>query len=263
MKQNFHSVPNYGMRPGEAAFALGSPKILEECIAAGDVVRCWARLVGGEEPVVKNSLKRPSLNVEAFLNEHFHPGSTNNIGAVLAPPWGVVDLDSKRDNGESVRQWFDAHPQLGGVPRENARGGAHLHFVFDDVPDPVLRQNRALQSKLNEATDAELFFQWLNVVLSPSTHASGHQYRWLVTGTVPRVKWADLSSIFGFEPPQPRKQGRPPKEKPWWGKYPEDLSSLNLVAVAEELGLTGKCLDEKERKHAIRCLWTAERKGVL
>jgi hypothetical protein len=71
MKQTFHSVPKFGLRPGEAAFALGSPKILEECIAAGwlkpviqrhkltifdagDVARCWARLVGGEEPVVKN-----------------------------------------------------------------------------------------------------------------------------------------------------------------------------------------------------------------
>ena len=71
MKQNSNSVPKFGLRPPEAAFALGSAKILEECIAAGwlrpviqrhkltifdagDVARCWARLVGGEDPSLKN-----------------------------------------------------------------------------------------------------------------------------------------------------------------------------------------------------------------
>ena len=213
----------------------------------------------GKKPFIRDwpNHKRDDVT-EDFLDEHFRPGSTNNIGVVVEKPWVTIDLDSKPDKGESVGQWLDAHPELGGVPRESTGGGAHLHFICDDVPDTVLIKREALTSKLNEKTNAELFFARLNLVLSPSIHPSGHKYRWEVTGTVPRVKWADLSRIFGFEAPKPKKQGRPPKEKPWWGKYPEDLSSLDLVAVAEELGLLGKCLDDKDRKYAIRCPWAEE-----
>lgn len=66
MKQKFHT-PKFGLRPDEAAFALGSEQILIECVEAdwirpvvqrhrltlydaGDVARCWARLVSGEVP---------------------------------------------------------------------------------------------------------------------------------------------------------------------------------------------------------------------
>jgi len=57
----------YGLRPNEAAFALGSEKLLKECVAAGwikpivkrhkltlydraDIASCWARILGGEVP---------------------------------------------------------------------------------------------------------------------------------------------------------------------------------------------------------------------
>ena len=67
MKQNFNHLPKFGLRPDEAAFALGSSKILEECVEggwlkpiiqrhkltlfdAGDVARCWARILAGEVP---------------------------------------------------------------------------------------------------------------------------------------------------------------------------------------------------------------------
>jgi hypothetical protein len=57
----------FGYRPDEAAFALGSEKLLQECVAAdwlkpivkrhkltlyaiSDITRCWARILGGELP---------------------------------------------------------------------------------------------------------------------------------------------------------------------------------------------------------------------
>jgi hypothetical protein len=61
------SLSKFGYRPDEAAFALGSEKLLQECVSAGwlkpivkrhkltlycikDITRCWARILGGELP---------------------------------------------------------------------------------------------------------------------------------------------------------------------------------------------------------------------
>lgn len=58
----------FGFRPHEAALALGSEKLLDECIAAGwikpivkrhkltlydraDIASCWARILAGEVPL--------------------------------------------------------------------------------------------------------------------------------------------------------------------------------------------------------------------
>jgi hypothetical protein len=57
----------YGFRPPEAAYALGSEKLLAECVAAGwikptvkrhkltlydraDIATCWSRILAGEMP---------------------------------------------------------------------------------------------------------------------------------------------------------------------------------------------------------------------
>jgi hypothetical protein len=61
------TINKLGYRPDEAAFVLGSEKLLQECVAAGwlkpiikrhkltlyalsDITRCWARILGGELP---------------------------------------------------------------------------------------------------------------------------------------------------------------------------------------------------------------------
>jgi len=61
------SLNKFGYRPDEAAYALGSEKLLQECVEAGwlkpiikrhkltlyalsDITRCWARILGGELP---------------------------------------------------------------------------------------------------------------------------------------------------------------------------------------------------------------------
>jgi hypothetical protein len=60
-------IDKFGYRPGEAAFALGSEKLLQECVKAewlrpilkrhkltlyaqSDIARCWARILSGETP---------------------------------------------------------------------------------------------------------------------------------------------------------------------------------------------------------------------
>ena len=60
-------MTKYGFRPPEAAYALGSEKLLAECVAAGwikptikrhkltlydraDIASCWARILAGQAP---------------------------------------------------------------------------------------------------------------------------------------------------------------------------------------------------------------------
>jgi hypothetical protein len=62
------TIQKFGYRPDEAAFALGSEKLLQECVEAGwlrpiikrhkltlyafsDITRCWARILAGELPI--------------------------------------------------------------------------------------------------------------------------------------------------------------------------------------------------------------------
>ncbi|MEY2502270.1 MAG: hypothetical protein QOI07_2604 [Verrucomicrobiota bacterium] len=63
------TIEKFGYRPDEAAFALGSVVLLQECVEARwlrpvihrhklvlyshtDIARCWARILGGELPKV-------------------------------------------------------------------------------------------------------------------------------------------------------------------------------------------------------------------
>ena len=68
------TIQKFGYRPEEAAFALGSEKLLQECVEAGwlkpiikrhkltlyalsDITRCWARILGGELPISAEASK--------------------------------------------------------------------------------------------------------------------------------------------------------------------------------------------------------------
>ena len=213
----------------------------------------------GKKPVLKGWPTHTVGDIApGFLEEHFGGGSNHNLGCVVRPPFVHVDLDSKPDAGASVQEWLSGMSDLGAVPRERTGGGAHLVFVCLDLPAEVLKQKQALAKQINDRVSAELYFSGLNLVMSPSVHKSGHAYRWEVTGDIPTVKWVDLCRWFGFVAPETKKRGRPAKEKPWWATYPEDLTTLSLCGVMDDLGLRGKCLDKREEKWAVRCPWADE-----
>jgi hypothetical protein len=67
LKEKFQQLPKFGLRPDEGAHAFGSEKLFQECVAAGwitpvvrrhklvlfdsgDVAKCWARILAGEQP---------------------------------------------------------------------------------------------------------------------------------------------------------------------------------------------------------------------
>jgi hypothetical protein len=65
-------MTKYGFRPPEAAYALGSEKLLAECVKAGwikpivkrhkltlydraDIAKCWTRILAGEMPLTEGA----------------------------------------------------------------------------------------------------------------------------------------------------------------------------------------------------------------
>jgi DNA polymerase-1 len=213
----------------------------------------------GKKPILKGWRGHTAAEISPdFLTKYFGNGSNHNIGCVVRPPFIHVDLDSKPDAGASVMAWLATQSELAAVPRERTGGGAHLAFICRDIPEAVMKSKKAPTSKINDQVNAELYLDGLNIVLTPSIHKSGHAYTWEVTGDIPEVSWHQLCQWFGFVTPEARKPGRPKKEKPWWSKWSEDLRTLDMSGVMEDLGHLGECIDPDQYKWAVRCPWEHE-----
>jgi DNA polymerase-1 len=216
----------------------------------------------GKKPLLKGWRGHTASEITPdFLTKYFGNGSNHNIGCVVRPPFIHVDLDSKPDAGASVMAWIATQPDLSAVPRERTGGGAHLAFICRDIPEQVMKSKKAPTCQINDAVTAELYLDGLNLVLSPSVHKSGHTYSWEVTGDIPEVSWHQLCQWFGFSAPEAKKRGRPSKEKPWWAQWEQDLRTLDLAGVMEDLGGLGECLDPDHHKWSVRCPWEADHTG--
>ena len=216
----------------------------------------------GKKPLLKGWRDHRAADVTPDdLDKVFGHGTSCNLGVVMRPPFVAVDLDSKPDAGASVRAWIADRPELAGVPRERTGGGAHLHFRCPDLPRSVLEARRPLTSQLTGEVGAELYANGHNLVVAPSIHRTGHHYLWEVTGEIPKVGWKDLSQWFGFQAAETKKPGRPPKEKPWWSRWREDLRTLDLVKIMGDLKMLGECLDPDAAKWSVRCPWESDHSG--
>ena len=203
---------------------------------------------------------------DEIIEKFFGTYGSANLGCVVRAPHVCIDLDSKDDDGASVRQWLAAQPHLAAVPRETTRGGVHMHFLCPDLP--VFRDSRGdrrekgLMARLTDVVTAELLFHGCNIVVAPSQHAKGHTYSWEVGGTLPEVTWADLQSWFGFVDPAAEKNTvgkiKAPKEKPYWAKFKGDLTTLDLVGLFREAKALGDCLDPDKSQWSVRCPWASE-----
>ena len=213
----------------------------------------------GKKPLLKGWRNHTAAEITPdFLTKYFGNGSSHNIGCVVRPPFVHVDLDSKPDAGVSVMAWLATQADLAAVPRERTGGGAHLAFICRDIPEVVMKAKKAPTCQINDKVSAELYLDGLNLVLSPSVHKCGHLYSWEVTGDIPEVSWVQLCRWFGFSAPEAKKRGRPGKEKPWWSKWEQDLRTLDLAGVMEDLNRLGECLDPDHNKWSVRCPWEAD-----
>jgi len=202
---------------------------------------------------------------DEIIEKYFGTFGSANVGCVIRSPHVCIDLDSKPDDGASVREWLAAQPHLAAVPRERTGGGVHLHFLCPNLP--VFRnkhgeaREKGLMAKITEEVSAELLFHGCNIVISPSQHAKGHTYSWEAGGALPEVRWADLQNWFGFVDPGAENASKTvgkikaPQEAPYWAKFKGDLTTLDLVALLRDAKALGDCLDPDKAQWAVKCPW--------
>lgn len=217
----------------------------------------------GKGPLAKNW---PKLKLESVtdkkLEADFGNGGDANVGVVVRRPYVCVDLDSKKDQGNSAREWVAANPALAQVPREKTGGGLHLHFRCPDLPEITKNgkpYQRALVSQLSPEVTAELYHDGLNLVVSPSIHPNGTRYAWEVAGDIPEVTWKQLQEWFGFELPDGHQPtGKDGQNDQWWKQHRGDFRSLDLGGVFQEFNMLGKVVDADKGAIAVKCPWRAE-----
>ena len=189
------------------------------------------------------------LTSDSHAAKFFANGTPSNLGVAVRKPHVIVDLDSKPDNGASVREWLAGQKELESWPREKTGGGVHLHCVCED--SPTLSGGKA-EVAISDTVTAEIFVGPHNVVVSPSVHPSGATYEWERKGPLPKVAWKTLVEIFKIpEKKANRGQGMPA----FTGNG--DWETLDIVALAKDLGIYGQKIGEG-RKHSVPCPWRKE-----
>lgn len=221
-----------------------------------------SELERGKKPVETGWKRRKREDTtDSYLMKYFGNGKRRNLGLLVQPPHVVIDLDSKADAGASVRTWAAARPELEAWPCERTTGGLHMHVVCRDTPAAVIQaagKGQKVEARLSEAVTCEIFLGG-NVAITPSVHKSGATYRWERTGDIPEVRWADIARIFEIPAPEEEQNGRKGRhgDIAWAARFQGDLATLDIVALAQAVGLEPRVLDADEGKHAIPCPWAS------
>lgn len=185
-------------------------------------------------------------------------GNGSNIGLYPGGDLVAIDLDSKADQGESVRRFLAAAgPRVQSIPRERTQGGVHLHLRIRDLPEfPGVR--KLVNGKITSKVSGEMFFHSQScIVISPSVHESGHIYSWEVFGDIPIWSWGEFTSEFGEFLPEKEatksKRGRKTDKEKRTRKWKGVLRSINLEALLKEAGLFKEIDSKDPAKIILRC----------
>ena len=198
--------------------------------------------------------KRYELDREELLT---HLSNGANLGVFPAGDHVVLDLDSKQDNGKSVNKFLaQAGPKVQVLPREQTAGGVHIHLRIKDFAEVIHRfpgVGKLVNKKVTLNVVGELFFGgYSSVVASPSVHENGTVYQWEVTGEIPEWSWQQFETAFGnFVPDKTKKPDQEKRARKWAG----DLSTLDIVALVQELGWYHGQDVKRPEMHHIDCPW--------
>jgi hypothetical protein len=138
----------------------------------------------GEQPAIPAWWEFDPRTCDVFKFFGGQNGRCCNIGTCALTKLKYLDLDSKSDQGASVRKYVDEHPTLSKWPRHLTRGGAHLVLICPDIPQWVKVNGRPYHDRLvaevSPQIRAELFHcDRNNIVLPPSVHPlDDYIYTW-------------------------------------------------------------------------------------
>jgi hypothetical protein len=208
---------------------------------------------------IKDRGKKPRLPLKERLAQsredvlkRLSNGSDDNVGQIPDRSHPCVDLDDKSEAGRALQAFWLLYPDLEKLPRAVTNRGAHLHFVCNDIPAGI--KTLTTVELLPDLSAQLICDPSLNIVMPPSVHASGVQYKWINAGVIPLMPWEEMQRIFKFQG-----QSAPPcaKSNEWKRTYRGDLRTLGIVALCEHLGVYGEQQSD-ETKHNIRCPWRSE-----
>jgi Bifunctional DNA primase/polymerase, N-terminal len=220
----------------------------------------------GKQPAISSwwEFDPCTCDVSRFFGDE--NGRCCNIGTCAISDLKYLDLDSKHDQGASVRQHVETHPVLSKLPQHLTRGGVHLVFICPDMPKWVRVNGRPYRDRLvAEVTSqirAELFHcDHNNIILPPSVHSlDNFIYTWTILGEVPVLAWKEILALYAWIIPgqTQRPPGRPKKEPPWFHRYHGFIGSLDLVGLLTELKVPVDLIDAEDCKYRIKCPWEKE-----
>ena len=207
----------------------------------------------GKQPMLAG-YKKLTLHdmTEEYFSKRFPIGKNCNLGAVLQGPLVWIDIDAKKDEGQSAVAWLEEHEHLRSYPRARTKNGIHIPVNVADLPPG----KEARIFKINDHLIIEVLCACHLFTLSPSLRLDGSPYLWENTGKVPEMSWSQLLAECGLQ--EKRKPGRPRKPRHWSKRFRGDLTTLNLPTLFREKAMLGKCIDEAEGKYAVRCPWEHE-----
>lgn len=207
----------------------------------------------GKQPIFRGFKKLTLDEMTAdYFAEWFAPGTNFNLGAILQGSLVWIDIDAKKDGGESAVAWLDEHEPLKSYPRVRTQNGFHIPVNVADLPPG----KEARIFKINDHLIIEVLCACHLFNLPPSLRLDGSPYLWENTGKVPEMPWSQLLAECGLQ--EKRKPGRPRKPRPWFARFCGDLTTLDLPALLRNKYMLGECLDEAEGKYAVRCPWEHE-----
>jgi len=220
----------------------------------------------GKVPAIKGYRDlKPDWSDSAMRYRHWGGANPCNLGILLPPQHVVVDLDSKSDNGASVRKWADLQPELKEVLQVSTRGGQHIYFRCPDLPT-ILKpdgtpRGTPLRSTLPGDVGAELFVSGMHITVPPSRRECGFVYGWVGCGEPSVISWKTLQDVVGFELPHQAQDHGYDIELAWeqlQRNHKGDLRTLDIVEVFTRAGKYGKALGGAEKKHTVRCPFCEE-----
>ena len=206
----------------------------------------------GKEPLNKGYKKVVLANcTEDYLAQYFSTGSNYNIGGISREDLVWIDIDAKKDRGQSAREWLATHPEWQCHPRVSTLNGFHILVRVRDLPAKAKKDSQ----KISDNLTIELLVPGEPCVLPPSLRLDEEPYQWETFGEIPEFSWDCLRAALGFEnrnKSASRNHGH--RER----RFAGDLSTLDLLPVLREQGLLREQLDPETGKWGTACPWRHE-----
>jgi len=155
-------------------------------IVSPKVCTCWKGKdcgTPGKHPIAP-AWQETATDNEEIIERWFDDGRTPNIGLLLGPKSGVIDVEL--DSKEAKAAWNDLN--LGEIYTPTYTSGRGPHRLFkwtDDLPRVSIKKPMGIEIRLGGDGSVQS-------VLPPSRHHSGEYYRWVDGLSPDDVELAEL-----------------------------------------------------------------------